>query len=31
VRIALDHIPPGTKLVAGMTCTVVIGSEKQKG
>ena len=24
VRIALDHIPPGTKLIAGMTCTVVI-------
>jgi len=24
VRIALDHVPPGTVLVAGMTCTVVI-------
>jgi RND family efflux transporter MFP subunit len=24
VRIALDHIPPGTVLVAGMTCTVAI-------
>ena len=24
VRIALDHIPAGTTLVAGMTCTVVI-------
>jgi multidrug resistance efflux pump len=25
VRIALDHVPAGTRLVAGMTCTVVIG------
>jgi uncharacterized membrane protein YccC len=25
VRIALDHVPPTTRLVAGMTCTVVIG------
>jgi multidrug resistance efflux pump len=25
VRIALDHVPAGTKLIAGMTCTVVIG------
>ena len=24
VRIALDHVPPGVKLVAGMTCTVSI-------
>lgn len=26
VRIALDHVPKGTVLVAGMTCTVVIGN-----
>jgi RND family efflux transporter MFP subunit len=26
VRIELDHVPAGTTLVAGMTCTVVIGS-----
>jgi len=25
VRIALDHVPAGTQLVAGMTCTVNIG------
>jgi RND family efflux transporter MFP subunit len=25
VRIELDHVPPGTRLVAGMTCTVSIG------
>jgi len=25
VRIALDHVPAGTPLVAGMTCTVTIG------
>ncbi len=25
VRIALDHLPAGTRLVAGMTCTVSIG------
>ncbi|HEY1857755.1 HlyD family secretion protein [Acidocella sp.] len=25
VRIVLDHVPAGTKLIAGMTCTVVIG------
>jgi RND family efflux transporter MFP subunit len=30
VRIALDHTPPGTKLVAGMTCTVVIGPTGDK-
>ena len=24
VRIALDQVPAGTQLVAGMTCTVVI-------
>ena len=28
VRIALDHVPAGTKLIAGMTCTVVIGSAR---
>jgi RND family efflux transporter MFP subunit len=28
VRIALDHVPAGTKLVAGMTCTVVIGQKE---
>ena len=25
VRIELDHVPPGTRLVAGMTCTVSVG------
>ena len=25
VRIKLDHVPAGTELVAGMTCTVTIG------
>jgi multidrug resistance efflux pump len=25
VRIELDHVPPGTRLIAGMTCTVSIG------
>jgi RND family efflux transporter MFP subunit len=30
VRIALDHIPAGTSLIAGMTCTVVIGSVGDK-
>ncbi len=29
VRIALDHVPAGTKLIAGMTCTVVIGGKKE--
>ena len=31
VRIALDHVPAGTKLIAGMTCTVVIGGTKGSG
>jgi RND family efflux transporter MFP subunit len=26
VRIALDHIPPGTRLIAGLTATVAIGA-----
>jgi RND family efflux transporter MFP subunit len=31
VRIALDHVPAGTKLIAGMTCTVVIGNPARAG
>jgi RND family efflux transporter MFP subunit len=31
VRIALDHVPAGTKLIAGMTCTVVIGNATRAG
>ena len=30
VRIALDHVPAGTNLIAGMTCTVVIGDADQE-
>jgi RND family efflux transporter MFP subunit len=26
VRIALDHVPPGTRLIAGLTATVAIGT-----
>ncbi len=31
VRIALDHVPAGTKLIAGMTCTVVVGDPAHHG
>ena len=30
VRIALNHVPAGTNLSAGMTCTLIIGSADQR-
>lgn len=29
VRVGIDHVPPGVRLAAGMTCSVALGSERQ--